>query len=36
MENPQKVDRGGNTYIFSDSQAAIKALDSLQINSKFT
>jgi hypothetical protein len=35
MENPRKDYRGRNIYIFSDSHAAIKALDSLQINSKF-
>ena len=35
MENPLKGYRGRNISIFSNSQAAIKALDSSQINSKF-
>jgi hypothetical protein len=35
MENPRKGYRGRNIYIFSDSPAATKALDSLRINSKF-
>jgi hypothetical protein len=35
MENSGKGYTGRNIYIFSDSQAAIQALDSLQINSKF-
>jgi hypothetical protein len=34
MENIQKGYRGRNIYILSDSQAAIKTLDSFQINSK--
>ena len=34
MENIKKDFTGRNTCILVDSQAAIKALDSLQINSK--
>jgi hypothetical protein len=34
MENIEKGYTGRNIYILSDSQAAIKALDSFQINSK--
>jgi hypothetical protein len=34
MENIVKGYTGRNVYIISDSQAAIKALDSFQINSK--
>jgi ribonuclease HI len=34
MENIEKGYTGRNCYILSDSQAAIKALDSFQINSK--
>jgi hypothetical protein len=34
MENTEKGYTGRNIYILSDSQAAIKALDSLRINSK--
>jgi ribonuclease HI len=34
MENIEKGYTGRNFYILSDSQAAIKALDSFQINSK--
>jgi len=34
MENIETCYTGKNIYILSDSQAAIKALDSFQINSK--
>ena len=34
MEKDEKCYTGRNIYIISDSQAAIKALDSFQINSK--
>jgi hypothetical protein len=34
MENIEKGKTGRNIYILSDSQAAIKALDSFQVNSK--
>jgi hypothetical protein len=34
MENIEKGYTGRNIYILSDSQTAIKALDSFQINSK--
>jgi hypothetical protein len=34
MENTEKGYTGRNIYILSDSQAAIKDLDSFQINSK--
>jgi hypothetical protein len=34
MENTENGYTGRNIYILSDSQAAIKTLDSLQINSK--
>ena len=34
MENVEKGYIGGNMYILSDRQAAIKALDSSHINSK--
>jgi hypothetical protein len=33
MENIEKSYKGRNIYILSDSQAAIKALNNLQINS---
>jgi hypothetical protein len=32
MENLEKGYRGTNTYILADSQAAIKALDKIQIS----
>jgi ribonuclease HI len=34
MENIEKDYKGRNVYIFSDSQAAVKALNNFQINSK--
>jgi hypothetical protein len=34
MENTERSYTGGNMYILSDGQAAIKAVDSFQINSK--
>jgi hypothetical protein len=34
MENTEKAYKGRNIYIFSNSQAAIKAFDNFQINSK--
>jgi ribonuclease HI len=34
MENTEKGYKGRNIYILSDSQAAIKALNNFQINSK--
>jgi len=34
MENIEKDYIGGNMYILSDTQAAVKALDSSHINSK--